>query len=281
VARLFLSSVSLFDPKARFFVPTGASLTSARAGAVKVGRRANLAACSAVARPHLVWALHCQAVSERRSLFLAFLIGFFVRSGIPFLRPDPHIVEAVARKRLSRPAVALTYPPNSDVSRLCLDNPEHGGTLVVVGMTASEGSSLSGHEELVPQPCIRWVAVTRTMMHACASAARLRGGGPILNSGTKAMVWHGTPPPRTVIASPSRTSGRERSHNWGRHNQHLSSIRQRDAAAHLRARRRRARDAKARSAACAPAPRSTSCASMGHPRFAADTIRQAHCPSGT
>src|SRR5258706_5955036 len=27
----------------------------------------------------LVWAFHCQAVSERRSLFLAFLIGFFVR----------------------------------------------------------------------------------------------------------------------------------------------------------------------------------------------------------
>jgi CHAT domain len=31
--------------------------------------------------------------------------------------------------------------------------------------------------------------------------------------GTKAMARHGTPPPRTVIASPSHTSGRERSHN--------------------------------------------------------------------
>ena len=38
------SSVSLFDLKARFFVPTHGSLTSSRAGAVKVGRRANLAA---------------------------------------------------------------------------------------------------------------------------------------------------------------------------------------------------------------------------------------------
>jgi hypothetical protein len=45
--------VSLFDLKARFFVPTRTSLTSARAGAVKVGRRANLAACSTLARPHL------------------------------------------------------------------------------------------------------------------------------------------------------------------------------------------------------------------------------------
>ena len=43
----------LFDLKARFFVPTRSSLTSSRAGAVKVGRRANLAACSELARPYL------------------------------------------------------------------------------------------------------------------------------------------------------------------------------------------------------------------------------------
>jgi hypothetical protein len=43
----------LFDLKARFFVPTRGSLTSSRAGAVKVGRRANLAACSELARPYL------------------------------------------------------------------------------------------------------------------------------------------------------------------------------------------------------------------------------------
>src|SRR5437660_12316337 len=47
------SSVSLFDLKARFFVPTRPSLTAARAGAVKVGRRTNLSACSALARPCL------------------------------------------------------------------------------------------------------------------------------------------------------------------------------------------------------------------------------------
>ena len=47
------SSVSLFDLKARFFVPTRGSLTSSRAGAVKVGRRADLAACSELARPYL------------------------------------------------------------------------------------------------------------------------------------------------------------------------------------------------------------------------------------
>jgi len=43
----------LFDLKARFFDPTRALLTAARAEAVKVGRRTNLSACSALAGPHL------------------------------------------------------------------------------------------------------------------------------------------------------------------------------------------------------------------------------------
>jgi hypothetical protein len=37
----------------RFFIPTRPLLTAARAGAVKVGRRTNLSACSALARPYL------------------------------------------------------------------------------------------------------------------------------------------------------------------------------------------------------------------------------------
>jgi hypothetical protein len=45
----FLCSIS----RARFFVPTRPLLTAARAGAVKVGRRTNLSACSALARPYL------------------------------------------------------------------------------------------------------------------------------------------------------------------------------------------------------------------------------------
>ena len=52
-ANLWPSSVSLFDLKARSFVPTRTSLASSRAEAVKVGRRTNLAIGSAVTRPHL------------------------------------------------------------------------------------------------------------------------------------------------------------------------------------------------------------------------------------
>ena len=52
-ARLLSFAGFFVRSESPFFVPTRALLTSARVGAVKVGRRANLAACSAVARPHL------------------------------------------------------------------------------------------------------------------------------------------------------------------------------------------------------------------------------------
>jgi hypothetical protein len=49
----------------------------------------------------------------------------------------------------------------------------------------------------------------RTMMQPCASAARLRGGGPSLNRGSRAMFRVGLPPPRIVIGGPPRTGGRD------------------------------------------------------------------------
>ena len=39
------------------------------------------------------------------------------------------------------------------------------------------------------------------MMQSCASAAKLRGGGPILNRGSMTMCEVGFPPPRIVICS--------------------------------------------------------------------------------
>jgi hypothetical protein len=46
------------------------------------------------------------------------------------------------------------------------------------------------------------------MMQACASAAKLRGGGPILNHGIETMVDFGSPPPRIVIGGPLRRGRR-------------------------------------------------------------------------
>src|SRR3954453_24115495 len=45
------------------------------------------------------------------------------------------------------------------------------------------------------------------MMQPCASAAGLRGGGPTLNHGARAMFRAGLPPPRIVIGGPSRLRG--------------------------------------------------------------------------
>src|SRR6266853_3418683 len=45
--------VSLFDLESRFFAPTRCIAKPAREGAVKVGRRSNLASYCALARPHL------------------------------------------------------------------------------------------------------------------------------------------------------------------------------------------------------------------------------------
>ena len=42
------------------------------------------------------------------------------------------------------------------------------------------------------------------MMQSCASAAKLQGGGPILNHGSKTMCNVGLPPPRFIVRSSPR-----------------------------------------------------------------------------
>jgi hypothetical protein len=48
------------------------------------------------------------------------------------------------------------------------------------------------------------------MMQPCASAAKLRSGGPILPVGTKTKGHAEIPPPRTVIGVPSQADGQGR-----------------------------------------------------------------------
>lgn len=42
------------------------------------------------------------------------------------------------------------------------------------------------------------------MKQSFASAARIRGGGPILTNGSMTMFWLGSPPPRIVIGQSGR-----------------------------------------------------------------------------
>ena len=115
----FPSSVSLFDLKARFFVPTPPRSRRRAQEAVKVGRRTNLAACSAVARPHL-------------------------------------------------------------------DSSEHDGTLGAIGDDDQRGARLRAR--INRATTLYTVGPrTRTMMQSCASAAKLRSGGPILPFGIESQ----------------------------------------------------------------------------------------------
>ena len=206
----FPSSVSLFDLKARFFVPTHDSLTPSRAGAVKVGRRTNLAACSALARPYL-------------------------------------------------------------------DSSEHDGTLGAVGMTI-RGEPAFGRGSIAPQPCIRWVHRTRTMMQSCASAAKLRGGGPILS--TRHESHGGTSGPRHLEpSSATRHKRTDRAETVGCLQRPPFIVP--DAERRRPAPRPRARGATGRSEACAPRPRSWSCACRGRSRCGLETTAPRRCPSGT
>ena len=72
---------------------------------------------------------------------ILFIRQFLCSIWSPFLRPDPQIPGAVARRGLSRLAVAPTLPRAPIIARPHLDSSEHGGTLVVVGMTINEGSA--------------------------------------------------------------------------------------------------------------------------------------------
>ena len=67
-------------------------------GAVVLGARPMSSRGASERRASLVWGFYCQAISEQRSLFLAFSISFFVRRGIPFVRPDPQYCKAGARR---------------------------------------------------------------------------------------------------------------------------------------------------------------------------------------
>src|SRR6185369_13278740 len=87
-----------------------------------------------------------------------------------------------------------------------LDSSEHGSTLVVVGMTMSRGARLWRTNNRAAT-LYSVGPMTRTMMQSCASAAKLRGGGPILHNGMKAMVFAG---PRHLEPSSAPHRGADR-----------------------------------------------------------------------
>src|SRR3954447_20709657 len=77
---------------------------------------------------------------------------------------------------------------------------EHGYELIRGEFAIGRGSSRRGLVSGGPYEA-------RNMMQPCASAAKLRGGGSNLNSGSRANPLFGTPPPRIMDGSSPRGRG--------------------------------------------------------------------------
>jgi len=189
--RLFLCSCLAVVPSSRP-ARAGAPCT----GAVKAGRRAALPLASMLPGHALYEAFQVKRYST--AFFTFFIPVSLFDLDSRFFAPTHTCwksMRAGAVKAGRRSALALGWI----VSRPSLDSLEHVGTLVVVGMTRPRGASLSGHDGLAPQPCIRWIAVTRTMMHACASAASSEVVDPFLTAARR--PWRGTGPHHLELSS--------------------------------------------------------------------------------
>jgi hypothetical protein len=117
---------------------------------------------------------------------------------------------------------------------------------------------------------------TRTTMQSCASAAKLRSGGPILPIGIKAKGPVGNPLPRTVIGAPSQ--GVEQGQNCPACLQCPRFIVP-NAKRGRPVQRPAARSATGRSGACAPTLRSWACEHRQRSRCEFDTTALRRFPS--
>jgi hypothetical protein len=207
-------------------------------------------------------------------IFLSF-VSFFVRSESPFLRPDPQHCKP-ARAGAVKVGRHTNLAACSVLARPHLDGFEHAGTLGAIGMTIrgepAFRARINRATTLYPVG-----PKTRTMMQSCASAAKLRGGGPILFLGMKAMAQTGTPPPRTVIGDPSQADGLGRNcrvpsacsvHSAGRRTIPSGTMPSRTS------RHRAIRSLRAKATIMA-------CECRGRSRCGLETTAPRRCPSGT
>src|SRR5215510_10026732 len=104
----------------------------------------------------------------------------------PFPRPDLTEKSTPARAGARQRLAPFRRPPEG----LGLDGFEHDGTVGRVGMTIG-GEPACGARSDRAAALYSVGSMTLTMMQPCASAARLRGGGPILVNGIEAMLGTG------------------------------------------------------------------------------------------
>ena len=173
----------------------------------------------ALQRAHRAWP--CMGLSKSSadfaalpvSCFLHFFLRSFLRFNLTdgFLPSQPQFPHAVARRggqdrpslgplnNLRRFQAASCTAPSKAAD---LGDWAKGYSGLVLFFSRADWTMSRGARCQSSSRCRNLVfggSLIRTMMHVSASAAKLRGGGPILKDGMEAMAKRGTPPPRTVI----------------------------------------------------------------------------------
>jgi hypothetical protein len=173
-------------------------------------------------------------------------------------------------------AVAPTLRHRSAFARPHLDSFKHDGTLGAIEMTI-RGEPAFGRDQsrhnLVFGGC-----KNPTMMQLCASAAKLRDGGPILPFGMKAMETH-----RDPATSNHHRRPRRKWTDWAETGGCLQRppFMMRDAERRRPAPRPLAPTATRRSEACAPRPRPWACECRARSWYEFETTAPRRCSSGT
>jgi hypothetical protein len=172
-------------------------------------------------------------------------------------------------------AATLVPAGTSRPSRALAD---HDGRLAVVGMTIG-GEPACGATNVRATSLYSVGHRPIPMMQLCASAAKLRGGGPILRNGIGSHRYSRDP------ATSNRQSATRRKRANGAEAvmcaKSETPFSVRDAGRRPRGSRHRGPSATRRSGSCGPKRRSSSCAHHGHSRSGLQTIEIGRCPFGT
>ena len=133
----------------------------------------------------LVWGLRSQAPISRHSPLSSFIAVSLFDLESRFFAPT-HMCWTPARAGAVKAGRRSAVASCCIVSRPRLGSPEHGGMIVVVGMTI-RGELAIGRGSSRRKLVFGRSNKDLTMMQSCASAAKLLGGGPILEPGINTM----------------------------------------------------------------------------------------------
>ena len=123
-------------------------------------------------------------VKRFRSGAFFFLDRFLCSTWSPVSSPRPAVLQSRRAQELSRLAVAPTLRRTPALPAHTLTASSTTAGLMSVGTTIRGG--LPSGADQSRHDLVSGGSRTRTMMHSCASAAKLQGGGPILFPGMKA-----------------------------------------------------------------------------------------------